>query len=157
MKVRSTSSKSRVDIPDGQTFRDFFVQGISGAKGSVSLTATQEQFTDGTLALEVVEPVLFISGLITSTTTLSVDDPFRVLTGIPNTAGTAFQTTQVVSAAGPVTVQIPSGSAGSPSSVAAGGVAFDALSEGTTTISATAPGFKSTFSLSSEEVTVTPP
>ena len=53
-------------------------------------------------------------------------------------------------------VQIPAGGFNTPTTVATGGVAFDPLSGGTTTVSASAPGFDSSFSGASLLVTVTP-
>lgn len=53
-----------------------------------------------------------------------------------------------------VSVVIAEGSYDSPSSVAAGGVAFDALASGTTTVSADISGFIATAA-ASVEVTVT--
>jgi hypothetical protein len=147
----------------------------------VTLTASESQFTPGTLDLEVVQPVLQILGLAASTTTLSVDDPFQVRTGISNTLGTSFQREQAVSAAGSltvtftssdpavgqlvttaltgesVTVEMAPNTSRSPATVAAGGVAFNPLSEGMTTVSASSPEFNSSFPLSSVMVTVSSP
>jgi hypothetical protein len=53
-----------------------------------------------------------------------------------------------------VTVEIAEGVYDSPSTVAAGGVAFDPLGSGTTTVSATIAGFIATAA-ASVEVTVT--
>ena len=56
----------------------------------------------------------------------------------------------------PVTVDIAVNAAWSPSTVASGGVAFDPLSGGMTTVSAAAPGFDGTSLLASQTVTVSP-
>ena len=140
-----------VFVPDGQTTVNYVLQGVSGATGTVTVTASSPQFTDGTRAVDIVQSVFQISGLNASTTTLSADDPFRVSTGVPNSSGTNLGQFQNVSAAGgpltvtltssapavgglttstlastsPVTVDIPVNANTSPSSVVSGGVAFD--------------------------------
>jgi hypothetical protein len=155
------------------------VQGVTGATGSANLTAKTERFTDGTSSVQVVQPVLVIySGLPASTTSLSGDSPFYVGTGILNNSGGFYL--EGVSSAGPpvtvtltssnvtvgqlktttatgasVTVTIPINTYWSPSTVASGGVAFHPLTGGTTTVSATAPGFNAAYSGSSQLVTVT--
>jgi hypothetical protein len=168
-------------IADGQTYRDFYVQGVQGATGTVTLTATQALFTNGTVSVQVVQPVFRLYDLATSTTTLSADDEFYVYAGILNTAGTGVWTWQAASGAGPVTVtfassnpavgqvktasasgaavtvQIPVNQSYSPTNVAAGGVAFDPLSGGTTAVTATAPGFNNSWAEASATVTVTQP
>jgi len=60
----------------------------SGAAGSATISARSPRFTDGTTAVQVVQPVFRIYNLSTSTTTLSADNEFYVNTGVLNTAGT---------------------------------------------------------------------
>ena len=72
----ATAGTSFIDIfvPDGQTQATFWLQGISEATGSVTITASNDAeglFSSGSRVVEILEPVLDISGLLTSTTALS--------------------------------------------------------------------------------------
>ncbi|UCF91530.1 MAG: hypothetical protein JSW39_25205, partial [Desulfobacterales bacterium] len=159
-----------VFIPDGQTGSPYFyVQGLEGVTGTVSITATAAGFTDGSDTSEIVPPALRIAALATSTTTLSDDAPFYVRVGIPYSDNSTIQQAQVARAGGggliatvqnsnaavgqlvtdgspgqTVTVLIAEGQSDSPHTVAAGGVAFDPLTGGTTVVAATIPGFIAT-------------
>lgn len=168
-------------VPAGQTQATFYLQGVTSSTGNVTLSATQSQFTTGTLAIDVVQPVTRLSGLVSSTTSLSADDPFRVETGYLHSNGTSFryasvsatggsltmnlsssdtgvgQLTTVSTTGSPVSVDIPVNQRFSPSTVATGGVAFDPLTGGTTTVATTAPGFDAAYAGSSSAVTVTQP
>ncbi len=170
-----------VMVPAGQTYADFYLQGVTSATGNVTLTATQSQFTSGSLSVDVVQPVMRLSGLTASTTSLSADDPFRVETGYLHSNGVSFRYANVsatqgslmvnltssetgvgqlvtTSASGsPVTVQIPINQRFSPSTVATGGVAFDPLSGGDATVAATAIGFDPSYGSSSATVSVSQP
>jgi hypothetical protein len=173
------TSVIEVFIPNGQTYADFYVQGVSGITGSVTVTASNPDFTEGTTTMNVVQPVLAIQSLPTLTNAAADDIPFVVYTGLLDTGGTYITEWQYVSAAGPVRAQITSSIPGvgrlvtaaqqggsvvvdvpvnsyySPGSVGTGGVAFDPVSSGTTTVSVTAIGF-TTYSGSSQAVTVNP-
>ena len=177
----TTAGSAGIDIaiPDGQSYGYFYVQGVRGATGTATLTATQALFSTATANITVVQPVLRIYSMTTSTTALSADDDFAVDTGILNAAGTGIQQWQVVSGEGPlsvtltssnpavgklsktgesgasVTVNIPVNQADTPTTKAAGGVAFDPLTGGITTVTATAPGFNNAWSEASQTVTVT--
>ncbi|MEW5800484.1 MAG: PKD domain-containing protein, partial [bacterium] len=180
----ATAGSSFVDlfIPNGQSTGYFYLQGVSQTTGSVGLTATSELFSGGAATADIVQPVLVITNLAASTSTLSADDPFYVRCGILNTAGTAIETWQYASAgtggvtvtltssdpsvgqlitsAGSgdtVTVVIPVNDDHSPTSVTAGGAALDPVGGGTVTVSATAPGFDSTWSGSSATAAVSQP
>jgi len=112
----------------------------------------------------VVPGVFQIVGLNGTTTTLSADDPFYVQSGYVATNGSTFHYASV-SGAGPlpvtftsseaavglmaktgetaaaVTIEMPVNTYNSPTTMAAGGVAFDAQAAGgTTRISARPPG-----------------
>ena len=127
-----------------------------------------------------MQPALSIMSLNTSTTTFSMDTPFRVAVGVPSSnnsgiseyqavrvGGTGVTATIVSSdsnvgqlitsttTGGTVTVDIASGQAFSPSTVATGGVAFHPLTSGATTVSATIPDFIATTE-ASVNVNVTP-
>ncbi len=149
-----------IEVPfvDGDTSEPYFVQGVRGAIGTATVVASSAEFTAGTLAIDVVEPILGISQLALATNTLANDDPFWVNTYIRNSAGN-LQQNQAVSAEGPlpvtfsssdtgvgvfttltqtstspVTINIPVNGYNTPTSVAQGGVAFDPVGGGTSTV-----------------------
>ncbi|MEM6639956.1 MAG: Ig-like domain-containing protein [Pseudomonadota bacterium] len=161
------SASIGVSIADGQTSGTFWVQGVSGATGTATLSASEPQFATGTFDVEIVAPVLAVFGLGTSTTTLSADTPFSVWTYTPTASGTGLQRNQAVAGGSPlsvsvtssdtavgqlvttavpgggaaVTVDIAPGQSRSPVSVAGGGVAFDPTGNGTVDVVASATGF----------------
>ena len=179
----TVAGSAAIDVPiaNGQTTYDFYVQGVRGASGDATITATQALFTNGAVTITVVQPVFAIAGLTTPTTSLAADNEFYVQAGILNTAGTAVQTWQPVSAEGPlpvtftsstpavgqmatssargasVTVNMPVNQYYTPTTMANGGVAFDALTGGSTTVSVTASGFNSSWSGASQTITITQP
>ena len=156
-----------VFLANGFSSFSFYIQGVEFQTGSVLITARASGFTDGSSSSAIVTPALQISGLSTSTTAGGVDDPFTVFVGVPDVNNTFMSQVQAVRAGAPgpltatvqtedngvgqlvttastgtsVTVQIPAGSTSSPSNVAAGGVAFDPLMTGSTTVFATIPTF----------------
>jgi hypothetical protein len=151
-----------VFVANGTTSYSFFVQGVSGASGSVTLTAstTDTQFTTGTTSVAVVEPQLvFFTGLPASEPATSADAPFEIATFVPgatfedvaagsslvvtlsssNTAAASL-TTLSNTQTSPVTVTLQAGTDMSPATVSGGGVALHAVATGSTNITATAPG-----------------
>jgi hypothetical protein len=188
LKVSATANQAGTDFVDlpvaaGAVSFSYWIHGMERVTGGVTLTASAPGFTDQTGTAFVVQPGLELSGLSTSTTTLSVSDPFSVRIGVPvgsvpNTSispaqgvriggenvvvtitnGTAA-VGQLVTAAGADqsrTVTITPGNSLSPASVAAGGIEFDPLNLGQTTVVASAPGFVQTGAASSQ-VTVSAP
>jgi hypothetical protein len=151
-----------ISLADGSTGFNYYVQGVAGATGTVSISARANGFTDGSATATVVQPALRIDGLTLTTDTSAVDDVFQVSLGIPNAQATDLTQYQNVSVAlaapltfnvtssdpavgqlvtqantaGTVTVDIPVGTYRSATSVAAGGVAFRPLTAGSTTVSA---------------------
>ena len=194
----TTAGTAFIDVPvaNGATDASFYLQGVEGQTGAVTVTAAAPGFTGLTSGIiNVVTPALsflrnglgFSPILISSTTALSTDSPFLVFIGVPDDAGTDLRIqsgtgrTQAVRAGGtartvtvtsstpatglgktlsgaatPVTVTIPVGASQTAATVAAGGVAFDPVAGGTTTIAATIPGFIS-LPEASRVVTVTAP
>ena len=162
-----TAGSEFIDVffADGETQKNIYAQGVRGATGSTTITASNAAFTDGVGAVEVVPSVFTFTGLTTDTNTLAADDDFYVRT-YSTASGGGLSSLQRVSAEGPLTVTLAStdpavgvlttlsqpattpvtvsiqvGQNQSPTSVAAGGAAFDALAGGVTTIQATATGF----------------
>ena len=170
-----------IDLPVANGFTDvnFYVDGVEGMVGGVTLTASAPGFTDDTGTINVLRPAIELVSLPDTTTTLSPSTPFYVRTGVVLTGGTsiwAFQAprpggggltvsvthsnpavAQLVTTAGAGqtrTVSIAAGAFNSPTSVAAGGVAFDPVNPGTTIVSASASGFDL---VRTESVSVTAP
>ena len=168
-----------IDLLDGETIADFVVQGVNpAATGTVNLTANAPGFIDGSLTVPLVAPVLSLNALVTETTVVSADEPFRVRTGVANVTGAGIFTQSVSMAAGDltltvssdtpavgqlvtnsssgaaVTIDVAAGQFQSPTTVAAGGVAFDPIDTETTTVAASAAGYDDSFALATQEVTV---
>lgn len=90
----TTAGSDFIEVPfaNGVTTKTFWLQGVS--TGAAALTATQPLFTDDTVNVTVVPPVLrFINGPPANTTSLSVDSQFIVRAGYLN--GTSFTTAPV--------------------------------------------------------------
>jgi uncharacterized repeat protein (TIGR01451 family) len=164
----TTVGTAFIDIPvaNGSTDGGYYIHGVEGARGTVTLTATAPGFTQAQGTVTVAESGLQLGSLPATTTTLTVDSPFYVATGALNTSGNfvAFQplragaanltvtvshttptVAQLVTSGGTGqtrTVTIAAGQSNSPTSVATGGVSFDPIGGGSTTVSATAPGFR---------------
>jgi hypothetical protein len=155
-----------VVVPAGQSSVLYYVQGVEGATGTIALTASAPGFTTNAVTVDVVQPAVDIITLLTSTSTLAPNDPFQVRVGVPTANLTGMQIEQPVRAGGvaktvtltssntqagrlvtqslsgsSVTVPVAPQVARSPSSVALGGVEFDALGNGATTVAASIPGF----------------
>ncbi len=178
----STAGTAFIDlfVPDGSTNATFYVQGISGVTGNVTLTATNSQFATDTLNVELVQGVISINSLLTTNSAGAADDPFRVRTGYIHSNGSTFRSVGVSAGDAPlqvlvsssnvavgevntlvengasVTVEVAATQSFSPSTVAAGGVAFDSIAAGTTNISVSAIGFDNSWSGSVVTVTVNP-
>ena len=176
----TTVGSDFIDIvfANGETVKDFYVQGVPGAVGTASLTATEPRFTDGVGVANVVAPVLQVLSLTTSTTATAANDPFNIRTGIRS--GTSFSLEQSVSASGTLqvllessdgalcqlvtaatiglsaTVDIQGNQSRSGTNISAGGVEFDPIAAGICTISAISLDFDNTFQSASQLVNVSP-
>jgi hypothetical protein len=170
-----------VSLSDGQTTFSYYVQGVEGQTGTVTFTARASGFTDGSTTKTIVQPALDISGLNLNPTVGAADDLFVVRVGVPNGSQTFLNELQAIRAGGSaltvtvtssddvvgqlvtstltggsVTVQIAVGATQTPSSVAAGGVAFDPLTVGSTTVTADTIGFITTTANGVRTVNVVP-
>jgi hypothetical protein len=153
-------------VPINQSGFSYFVQGVEGASGTVTITASASGYTNGTVAVTVAQPGFDILGVPSTITTLAANDAFFVRLGVPNSGHTALAAEQAIRTGGSavtatvrnanttaaklvtsvgggqqVTVQIAVGQARSPSTVATGGVEYDPLAVGIDTVSASIPGF----------------
>jgi hypothetical protein len=156
-------------IPGGSSTVAFYAHGIENQTGTVTLTASAPGLTNGTGSITVAPIGIELINVPTTTGPTSASTAFRARVGVLNTAGTSLFTSQdvrpggtpivvtvansdasvaqLVTSAGAAqtrTVTIPTGSDVSPSTVATGGIAFDPLAVGTTTLTATAPGTTAT-------------
>jgi hypothetical protein len=159
----------------------FWVQGVEGQTATVTITAIASGYTNGTAAVTSAQTVFDLVGVPGSLAVGAADDVFQVRVGAGNAAGTGFFQEQNVrrsaivdgmtltvsnsnparahieTSGGPqqvATVRIPPGDARSPATVAAGGLALDGLSAGSTTLSGTAPGLSYVTPLAGATVTV---
>jgi hypothetical protein len=157
----------------------FYVQGVGSDTGLVTITATAPSFTDGSSDVDVVPPALDIISLPSTTTAGAANTNFQIRLGAISAGNNSVGVEEVIRAGGSdatisitnsnaaaaqlvagvtgqaVTVSIPVGQSRSAGTVATGGVAFDPLAVGTTTVSASSTGY-STVPNSSETVTVNP-
>ena len=179
----ATAGTASIDVfvTDGQNQANYYVHGVEGTTGTVQLTVSAPGFTSNAANVTVLTPAFDLSGVPTSLTTFSPDDPFQVRLGLPNSLQTGLSVQQAVRSGGatvtatitssatsvgdlitlpdstsPVAVGIVAGQSQSPNSVAAGGVAFNPIAAGTSTLSATIPGFIATDAASAD-VSVTAP
>lgn len=157
-------------LSNGSTDVLFWVQGVEGAAGFVTITASAAGFGDGTGTAEVVPAGLRISSLVSTIGATDPSDPFTVQGGLPNGSGGLSTLQSVRAGSGGILVtitnsnslvaQLVTSSGGaqsrgvliaenqpsSPSSVPSGGIEFDPLEsgEGDTTVEATSPGIQTT-------------
>lgn len=181
----STAGTAFIDVPlaDGVSRANYYLQGVADIiADSAVVTASASGFLQDTATVRVRQPGIQLSGLsYTSVTTFSPDDPFVIQTGVPSETGTSLQYYQFlaptadtltvtvtssqtgvgvvknsVASGGSVTTVVRPGERSSPSTVVLGGVAFDPLGTGTTTVAASAPGFVTTTA-ASRDVPVSSP
>ena len=157
-----------------------WVTGTSSA-ATVVVTASAPGFLDDTSTASYAQAALRLSGLVTSIASTAANDDFIVQVGLPNANSTDIATLQVRRAGAPLLsatvtngnaaaaeldpngggvgaqvrmASIVAGQSGTPDNQA-GGLELDPLAAGTTTVSASIPGFLVTTAGSSS-VTVTP-
>lgn len=158
------------------------MEGITSTT-TVTITAVAAGFTNGTVGVSVDQPALEIQGLGTSYSAGGADVNFYAQIGLPNAQNSALQRVQTLRAGspGPLTVTFTSAAPaagtlvdavgpGTPKTAsiantgslyytptggpAQGGVAFRPVAAGTTTVSATAPGYLTVSANGNRVVTV---
>ncbi|MBI2402099.1 MAG: hypothetical protein HYV20_05080 [Gemmatimonadetes bacterium] len=167
------TSSIQLSLADGTTNFSYFVQGVESVTGTANVIIKAAGFKDGTAAMILVQPALQISGLATSRTATSANDEFIVQIGIPGTNSISLSQVQAVRAGGnTVTANLTNSEATvaqlvtlagagqtatasiqptqfqTPTTVSTGGLAFDPLAVGTTTVSGSITGFISTVNAS---------
>ncbi len=159
-----------IAVAPGGTGFSFYVQGVEGATGGVTLRATAPGFTDGTATATIVQPsvdIIFLSASGSAAST--ADDPFQARIGYANAptytgmsseqeirAGAPGPLTVTITTTNPaagllntsaqtgqsqVTLTIPIGQSRTPSTLATGGVTFDFVAQGVTFVVPTITGF----------------
>ncbi|MGH7591029.1 MAG: hypothetical protein ACREL2_06285, partial [Gemmatimonadales bacterium] len=173
------SDSIRVFVPNGQTYVYYYVIGVDSAVGTPIIYASANGFNQGSATATVVQPVVELYGVNTSQTAGGADNPFYAYIGIPYSGTNTFSTSQprafgkspltvtfsssvpavgtlttTALTAGVVTAVINAGSYFSPTTVGTGGTAFRPLTAGSSTVSASIPGFLQTVNATGEVVTV---
>lgn len=171
-----------IPLANGTASFSYVIAAEDQVTGQASITARATGFTDAATTATVVAPAIQLTGVTATQAAFATDDPFQVQIGVPvanlstlsvtqsRRAGAAPLVVTVSSSAAAVgtlvttgltrdtlTVSIPAGSATSGASVAAGGVAFRALTPGSTTVRVTHPVVASTITTGVAAVTVTTP
>ncbi len=164
------TSSITIPMLDGQTGGGFYVQGLEGQTSTVTttVTVTAPGFTNGTAAIPVVQPSLDLQGLPGTSTPISGINLVYARLGISSGGITPLNQLQNLRAGGPGTVTVtfttPAGGVGTlfkrgaangltqtatialginntPTDTTSGGIAFVPLANGTTTVTASIPGF----------------
>lgn len=173
------AASTTVTISAGQTGATIYMHGVDGQTGTATITATAAGYTDGTSTGTVLTPRVEIVSLATSPLASAADDPFTVRVGLADANNLSLSTLQARRAGQPplevtvtssnaaagvlatsttraatATVQIAAGQTGTAGTVAGGGVAFDPVAPGTTSIRAEIPGFVRTVTTNDLTVTV---
>jgi hypothetical protein len=157
-----------------------WVEGVS-TPTSVSITASAVGFTNGTTTAAYVQPGVTLIVLVTSISRTAANDDFQVQIGVPNALNTALASPQArragasaisvtvtnsnatvaeidqnggLNGAQSQTAQIVAGQNSTPNNVT-GGLEFDPLAAGPTTVATSATGFIR-VTTATQNVTVTP-
>jgi Bacterial Ig-like domain (group 1) len=170
-------------VPDRQQYFYYYVQGVPGQTGTVTVTARGTGFTDGSAPLNVVQPAVGVYNLPSSVSLSSGTDSvaFYAEVGIPTSGNQYMSEVQQVSAGtgafvvtltsstpavgelvtstsrgATVTVQIQPGVYLSPTTVVSGGVAFKKLTQGSTVVTSSMTGLITLSAEGNRTVTVNP-
>lgn len=163
----STAGSAAIDVfvGGGAGGAGFYVAGMEGRTGAATITATAAGYDAAANSVEVAPAAVVILFLEATQAAGGADDPFVAAVGALNASGTYLYTEQVVRAGGaPITVDITNsdatvaqlvtasgaaqaasvtigvGQRRSPATVAGGGVAFDPLLAGQTSVVASGTG-----------------
>jgi hypothetical protein len=173
-----------VFVPNGSSSFGYYVQGVEGQTGTVTITGQASGFTNGTTTATILQPGVEILGLPTSIAAGAADVAFYAQVGVPNGIGSGLAyvqnvrpgipggalTATMISATpsvgtlltlgggvgSPRSVTIPTGFYYSPTTIGNGGVGFRPLAVGSTTVTVDIPGFLRMTLSGNRGVTVTP-
>lgn len=177
----SPASSASVTVAAGGASADFYVDGVDGAAGSVTLTAVAPAYTSATTSITVAGVGVQFSTVPSSTTTLAPNSNVGARIGVLNATGTGLSAVQPIRPGGSartitftnsnagvgqlatsatsgqaVTATIDVGASATPTTIAGGGVQFDPLGAGSTTLEVSGTGLTA-VPTSSQVVTVTAP
>jgi hypothetical protein len=166
-----------IPVADLVTSVGFYVQGVEGVTGSVTLTVTAPGFLDGTAVLTVVQPGIILSGAQSTLAAGAANDLFYAYVGVPVGSSVNVQNVRAGSPGITVTASssnvsaaqiVTSTGAGAsrtavilsrlyytPNTLATGGLEIDPLAPGQTSLNVTAPGFLAQ-PLATQTITITP-
>jgi len=173
----------QLTINPGSASIGFVVQALEDIEAdTVTIRATAPGYTERTSTVRIWQPVIDITSLANTTTTLTADDPFVARIGTPSSPNGNISTLDVLRAGAPartvtfevspttnaqlvttattasvVTAVIPASGSSTPGTVATGGVAFRPLAVGTAVVTAASPGFHQTPTAAGFTVTINPP
>jgi hypothetical protein len=145
----TTVGRAFIDLAvgDGGNTVTFFVHGVEGATGNVTIQVSSSRFTSASTSVTIVQPAVQLNGVVTSTRTYSAPDPFTVSIGIPNANGANLSAAQTIRPGGnPISITVNSSNPAvavlttptaviNPGQSATPNFTLQALSEGATTIS----------------------
>jgi hypothetical protein len=172
----TTPGQSQIsfNMADGQTFRNFYVQGVENVTvtGTSLVTATATGFANGTATMTIVQPAIDLQGVPATIATTAPVAPIYARIGVPTVGNTGLSQVQNPRAGGPgpitatfttsnvnaasmvtsvqtagatsETAQIPIGLYYTPTTVASGGVGLRPVASGNANISVSIPGFITT-------------
>jgi hypothetical protein len=148
-----------VFVGGGSGGTGFYISGLEGMTGTATITATAQGYEGAANTVEVAPVAVVILFLETTQTAAGANDPFVAAVGALNVSGTHLYTEQVVRAGGTaitiditnsnasvaqlvtaggaaqaVSVTIGVGQRRSPTTLAGGGVEFDPLAPGQTSV-----------------------
>lgn len=179
----TTVGAAFIDIPmtAPSTSITYYVSAVEGTTGTATITVSAPGFTSATSGITVRGLGLDLISVPASTTALSANSAFTARIGTLNAAGTAVESELPLRAGGvPIVVTvtnsnasvaqlvtsggtsqstqatIPVGQARTPFGVTNGGLEFDPIAAGSTTVTVSAPGTVA-VSLATQVVTVTTP
>lgn len=167
-------------LTGGQTSVGYYVQGMEDTTGTPSVDVRAVGFTNGSAGFTVTTPAIDLQGVPSNPSAAATNSAIYGQIGVPNGAHTAMQEYQELRAGAPgsVTATFSNSTPGiaqlvttsltadivtalftttyyTPLSKATGGVEFDPLTQGATTITVSAPGFLQ-LPLATRSVTVGP-
>lgn len=173
-----------VFVPNGSTSITYYVQGVEGQTGTVTITGRASGFTQATTTATIVQAGVEIHGVPTSIAAGAPDAAFYAQVGVPNGTNTNLSyvqnvrpgiagggltatmnsstpavgtlTTQAAGTGTPRSVTIPSGLYYSPTAITGGGVGFRPLTPGNTAVTVDVVGYLRMSTFGNRAVTVTP-
>lgn len=166
----ATAGGASIDVfvPAGQTSFGYVLQALEDTTGSSGIAVSAPFFAPDTAYFDVIEPGVKFTGLGSTIDVADPGDSFYAILGKPSTGNTDIGSSNEQAArvggggvtvtfvtadstlsrlvgtstsGGTVSLVIPPSASRTPTTLGAGGVAFDGLAEGSSVVSVSAPGF----------------